>query len=213
MNDKINDLIQVLKKNSSSRACNSLDLINQVCEQIFNTESKNYTINNVAKISSSLGGPASGAIRNTSGNKYRILINAWKSEVARKNIKKEKKYTTDIPNWIDEIYETSLKTMVLDLYFEKKKLLSEIASLRQHLKPVVIDMRATSSNYTTNPYKTTFTESEIIALKHAISDDMISSRGWRSDLRGQILDQNNRTVFKSGFLVAVKKIITHSCDD
>lgn len=173
--------------------------------------SPNFTIAHIGKHSSAIGGPAAGTIRNSTGKIYRDLISIWKIENERKSPKCNQNKNRKIPDWIESIFDISIKVMVLDLYCEKKKLESEMANLRMHLKPVTIDMRSTENTIawnSTHEKCLELTQSEVIALKHSISEELLSMKGWSIDERGRILDENNRTIFKVGYGTSLKRIIS-----
>lgn len=50
--------------------------------------------------------------------------------------------------------------------------------------------------------------SEIEALKDAIDEDKIASKGWTVTTYGAVKDENDHLIFKTGFVLAVKKILS-----
>jgi hypothetical protein len=57
---------------------------------------------------------------------------------------------------------------------------------------------------------TTLTESEKEALAHAISDEFMKSEGWTVAPSGRVKNANGRSLYKAGYVTAVKKVLGHS---
>ena len=55
---------------------------------------------------------------------------------------------------------------------------------------------------------------EVEALEKAISDDFIFRQGWKvNEKTGRILDQDGRSIYKAGYVNAIKKVLSETVKD
>ena len=94
---------------------------------------------------------------------------------------------------------------------ENKKLKNENNMLKNQTC-ITIDMR--NQKNTTSPTSDVvvvsaldnLTETEINALKDAVSDRFFNERGWTSDAQGRVKEKGY-PVYKAGYVTAIKKIL------
>lgn len=55
--------------------------------------------------------------------------------------------------------------------------------------------------------KSQLTDSERQALRKAVSDEFLESKGWREAEHGEIVTDKGRTVFDPGFATAIRKVL------
>ena len=201
-------LLKKLIDNSSSRTQKSLRLINKICSEQVERGSKDFKYSTIGKLSAKEGGPGHGAIRNKSGEPYRLLISSWDKRYG--GITKNSVSRLKEEDWIEDIAQHDIRWLVRDKVHEAKALRNENNLLKSQIV-LNIDLREPNiknENKTAITTLPSLTNSEILALKHAISEQHINEMGWINDHRGKVSDNNNSQIFKSGFITAIEKILT-----
>ena len=102
------------------------------------------------------------------------------------------------------------KSLVGIILAENRKLKGEVSILKQ-ATTLSIDLRPTnnvsqiSSSEDTGATFNLF-PTELEALRHAISDELLKQEGWTTDSQGRI-KAKSRQIFKPGFVTAIKKVL------
>lgn len=209
-----NELIsELLNSNLSTRRKRSLEIINEVCKEQYQRGSKDFSIPTVGHLSKEKGGPAPRTIRNKDGEVYRSLMNAWANYSSGSTKKpktvKERTINDDI---LESIDDPTTRALVGTIIAENRKLKGE-NQLLKNTSSITIDMRQDTTP-TLNSSKDVevlqptlnLLPSEVEALKHAISDNLLNTQGWTVDNQGRI-KYKNRAIFKPGFINAIKKVL------
>ena len=158
------------------------------------------------------GGLSEQALRNKNAEPYRLLINNW-AEYSNTTTKKPKKQTTTTINdeILSQISEPTVKALVGMIMAENRKLKNE-NNLLKNQTCITVDMRNQKSNSLANndvvvvPAIDDLTETEIEALKDAVSDKFFKERGWTTDEQGRVKEKGY-PVYKAGYVTAIKKIL------
>lgn len=215
----INSTLEALKQNKSLRTQNSLDQLNQLLKHRFEKNEDDYSISSIAKESKASGGVGEVSIRNASGVHYRELINVWAAKAhttIKKNYQKQsrrKQVSTDF-ELLKKLDDPVLRAIFGQIISQNKSLKSENNILKSK-SDIVVDLRPIEHTVTDlkkdendkSARKIKFLQSEIDALKDAISNHKINRRGWVITDSGAVNDENGNPLFKPGFVGAVKKIL------
>lgn len=217
MQTDIKIILNGLKRDKSSRTQRSLDKLNALLEKRFSENEKDFSIMTIAKASKASGGIGEVSIRNASGIHFQILIDAWATK-AQTTIKKPpvpQSKKNEIPSDVDllkNLKDPALRAAFGQIIAEKKTLMAENRILKQNAE-VVIDMRPTPIVHSKSEIeilpalKSILVPSEIEALKDAIAMDKIVSRRWTVSKLGAVKDENDHLIFKTGFILAIQKIL------
>jgi hypothetical protein len=54
------------------------------------------------------------------------------------------------------------------------------------------------------------TPTELMALSHAISNELMEQEGWVIEKSGRIVNRLGRTIFKAGFVTAIRRLTTEN---
>jgi hypothetical protein len=213
------ELLEKLKANANPRKQKNLDLIHVVCREQFERGSKDFSVATITKISQERGGPVASTIHNKTGDDFKGLIKAWADHTGGTNRKVRK--TTNNPFWdvLDQIPNPSVRSIMGAVLAENKKLRGEVSVLRANAN-ITIDFRTapgerikSTDSVQVLPADFGLTDSEKVALRHAISDKLLRDEGWNQDEHGRILKiDNNRAIFKIGFVTAIRKILGDKFD-
>lgn len=205
------ELLNLLKAKSNMRKQRSLDLINGICQEQVDRGSKDYSIATIGRLSVDKGGPSPQTIRNKGGKDFRALIASW-AEHSKGAMKKPPKVRENgISAILGKITDPAVRSIVGSILAVNSKLQREVNLLKQHAD-IVIDRRTIQHSLTTQnvselPTVATLTPTEITALSHAISPELMEQEGWTVEPSGRITNQVGRSIFKAGFTTAVKKCI------
>lgn len=204
------ELFSKLYENASTRKKKTLELIHNACKKQAEFNIKDFSIGTIARVIADDGGPSEQALRNKAAEDYRALIRQWAEycETTTKKPKKEKK--TDINELIlENISDPTTEVLVGIIMVENKKLKRELSLLKEQTT-FTIDMRpindlSKNKDEVIDPsYK--LTETELDALRSAISNEFMNHQGWTTDNYGRV-KQNGIQIFKAGFVTAIQKML------
>lgn len=194
------ELLSLLLKGADPRKAKSLKLINDVCEDQRRRGSFDFSVATIGRLSAESGGPAAGAIRNTTGESYRALIKAHLDSLGGKK-PKNKPHKADL-NPFEGINDPILKARIGILLAEVESLRGQLHAAR-HLANQHSEVDLRKAKAIENP----FTEQEILAATDAFSLKNINANDWIIDDSGRIKTNTGHVVFRPGFTQLITKII------
>ena len=193
----------------------SLDIIHAICREQHECGNRDFSVATIGRLSSGRGGPSTQAIRNTTGEHFRVLLHAWASHVdgaARKPpVRPEPGVADDV---LDMIPDAAVRILVGGFLAENRKLRAENTMLKTQVQ-VVIDQRPASPLSTNQaqqgvqvlPALSTLMPLEIEALRHAISDELRNKMGWTIDAKTGRVSKGGHAIFRPGFAIAIQKVL------
>lgn len=223
MQVNINLILEDLKRDKTQRTQSSLDQLNSLLERRFNAGEKDFSIATIGRASKANGGVGEVSIRNKSGEHFRRLIDVWASK-AQTTMKKppvshsRKHETPSDIELLKQLDDPAMRAVFGQIIAEKNKLKAENHILKQNTE-VILDMRPNQSINVKQvhqevqvvpafPLNGIFVKSEIEALADAINENNMAHRGWTISKYGAVKDENNRPLFKTGFVSAIQKILS-----
>lgn len=205
------ELFSKLYENASTRKKKTLEIINNACKKQAESGIKDFSIGTIARLISDDGGPSEQALRNKNAEDYRALINLW-ADYCNTTTKKPKKEKTSTLNddILSNVSDPTTRALVGMLISENKKLKRENSLLKEQTT-LTIDMRPVNDingnkNVVVVDPSYNLTDSEIDALKNAISNEFMNYQGWTTDNYGRV-KQNGIQVYKAGYVTAIQKIL------
>ncbi len=210
-----NELFVQLSENASTRKKRSLEIIHNVCKEQYERGSKDFSIPTLGRLSSEEKGPTIQTIRNKAGEDYRALMHCW-AEYANGTTKKTKtkQENTTSDEILAGITDPTIRALVGVILAENRKLKGENSLLKQNTK-LTIDMRPSArpllnanENTETLPRISNLLPSEVTALQNAISDEFLTEWGFTTDQQGRVKFKG-RTMYKAGYVTAIKKILSN----
>lgn len=205
------ELLEQLKANANPRKQKNLDLIHAVCREQFERGSRDFSVATISKIAQERGGPVKSTIHNKTGDDFKGLIKAWADHTGGVTRKIRKVSENPVYAVLDKIADPAVRAVMGAVLAENKKLRGEVNLLKANTE-VVIDQRQMTASPSRDtiqilPAFTGLTESEKDALKHAVSEKLMTDEGWTLDDHGRILNAKGRAIQKVGYVTAVLKII------
>lgn len=216
----VNLILEDLKSGKSQRTQDSLSKLNTLLENRFNAGEKDYSIATISKVSKANGGIGEVSIRNKTGGHFRLLIDAWATK-ANTNMKKPPvphSRKNEIPTDTElllRLNDPVMRAVVGQIIAERKKLKAENHILKQNTE-VVVDMRPNQNIGVEHAHQgiqvlstldNLLLPSDIEALKDAIDENKMAQLGWTVSKYGAVKDEYERPLFKTGFVLAIKKIL------
>jgi hypothetical protein len=204
------DVLQTLLRGASARAQRSLKLINRICREQVESGFNDLKYATIGRLSEKENGPGPQAIRNKSGSRYRDIIAAWSEQASISSSKKERPKLLG-EDWVNDIDQPHIRWLVSDIQKEIKELKNENNLLKSGIE-LNVDLRERIplppvTGGLAASLVVDFSSPEARALHHAISSKHLVSVGLRKGERGEILNENDSTVFKPGFVTAIEKIL------
>lgn len=207
------DLLEQLKANATPRKAKNLDILHAVCREQHERGSNDFSVAMISKLSEKRGGPVKSTIHNKTGDDFKGLIKAWANHTGGSTRKIRKISENPIYAVLDKIPDPSVRAVIGAVMAENKKLKGEVNLLKANTE-VVIDKSTKSSNQSNTgdiiqvlPASTGLTESEKGALRHAISAQLMKDERWTQDEHGRILNDKKRSIYKVGYVMAIRKIL------
>ena len=197
----------VLSQLNSSRSRKSLAAIHEVCREHRSSGAVDFRIATIAKLGANRGVPSAQTIRNKTGEPYRAVIDAWQAlgDQKKKEIKgritPSGKY-----DWVDELGNPTHRYLVLDLIAQVRHLRAENKGFAS-IKKLDIDCRSDSEAAAESQIPN-LRSHELDALKEAISTEFLNRHGWVRGERGSIKDQNDKVIFRNGFVDVIEKVLS-----
>jgi len=214
-------ILQGLKAGKVQRTQESLDKLNTLLESRFKEGLVDYSIATIGRISKAENGVGTVSIRNKSGEHFRLLIDAWATK-AKTTMKKpplpqsRKNDTPTDMELLKRLDDPAMRAVFGQIVAEKNKLKAENRILKQTTQ-LTIDMRPNSIKGTCQSddkveilpaLHNVLLNADIEALKDAINEVKIQQRGWTVTKYGAVKDENDRPLFKNGFVLAIQKVLS-----
>jgi hypothetical protein len=210
------ELLELLKTKSNARKQRSLDIISGICKEQLERGSRDFSIATIGRLSSEQGGPSPQTIRNKGGDDFRALIATW-AEHSKGAMKKPPRIQeSGISSILEKINDPAVRSIVGSILATNSKLQREVNLLKQQAE-IVIDRRTVP--LTTPKIQDTaqlsgiaeyHTSTELIALTHAISAELMGQEGWTIEKSGRVVNSLGRTIFRAGLVTAIQKVLSYN---
>ena len=205
------EVLEQLKKGADARKRRNLDLVYEICREQHERGSKDFTLATIGRLSQQRGGPVAQSFRNKGGGHLRAIISAWADHTEGMLKRPQKTSDTPMNSVLRKIEDAAVRALMGSVIAENTRLKGQVSLIKRNAN-VIIDMRpepAASHTMEVLP-PTTLTESEKEALAHAISDEFMKSEGWTVAPSGRVKNANGRSLYKAGYVTAIKKVLEQS---
>lgn len=200
MDSKI--LLETLKQDSSSKVQESLEAIYEICLEQKERGLTDFSIATISRLGHKRGVPKAQSIRNKTGEKYRALIQSFLDTI--EPLKTLQKISKTEEDWISEISNPKHQILVRILASElkeAKQIINEMIPPKQRIE--IYDHKF--ETYSASTFK--LTELEIRALRHLLTVEFQKEWHLSETGYGGLVNEQNKTVFKSGTLDALRKAL------
>jgi hypothetical protein len=211
-------VLENLKAEATTRKRRSLDLVHNILIDQGESGSRDFSIATIGRLCAEAGGPSPQSIRNKGGADYRRLIEAHAafhgttrkkplSATSRGNLPRSAE------DLLKRIEDPALRAVFGSIVAERNALAQECRVLKANVE-LVVDRREEHGPRATVevlPALTgLLTPMEREALDEAVSERLLAQRGWQAFDNGRIKDANGRTIYKPGYVTAIRKILAES---
>jgi len=207
------DMLAQLLESASKRRRASLEIIHAVCRERHQSGAKDFSIATIARLSEAKGGPTDSTIRNKTGEAYQGLIKCWASHTGGSPRKLPKLSEDPIMELVASVEKPEVRAILSSIVAENRKLKREVNLLKHQVsQTAVLDMRelprgdATVHSGELLPSAKQLTDSEMAALREAISPEKLADEGWSIDANGFLLNTDGRRIYGIGYVSAIKKL-------
>lgn len=177
-------IYEELVAQASTQQAKSLAVLNDVLKAHQKAGDRNFSIAKIARLSIAAGGPSASTIRNSTGFRFRQLIEAWAASVGtdRKLPTKGKGVPSD-NDLLRRIDDPALRTVFTQILAERRRYLAELNLLKSQ-KSIIVDRRpnhveiaSPSESIQLLPsLKGVLSEMDIASLRAAVSDVFLRSK-------------------------------------
>ena len=209
-------VLETLKAGVRPQKQRNLNIIHAVCRELHGLGSRDFSLATVGRMSEERHGMSRNALYNKASEDFRTLINAWSrfaGDMPGKRATSLKPLAEE--DLLRRIDDPALRALLGGIVAERNRLRGEVNLLRANAK-VVIDRRILPGHVHVMPEGQVtqvlppladLTDSEVAALRKAISPEFLRQEGWHEGPHGQIVNAKGRTLFDVGFTNAVRKVL------
>ncbi|WP_342624341.1 gamma-mobile-trio protein GmtX [Pseudomonas alkylphenolica] len=211
-------IFEDLKAQATTRQAKSITILHQVLKAQYDGGERNFSIAEIARLSTERGGPTAQTIRNKTGLVFRQLIEAWAAQAGTtmkapvNPLVKANKVPKDY-DLLQRLTDPALRAVFGQIIAERNRFRNELNTLKTHSE-LIVDKRPvqhfaqTAENGAVQILPALkLNDMEIEALKAAVSDDFFDDRDWTVSQAGQVKDESRREIYKHGYVNAIKKIL------
>lgn len=201
----------------NARSRNNLDILHAVCQEQKERGSHDFTLPTIGRLSEKAGGPKYTTIR-TQGeqaHRFQTLIAAWASwsgGITKKTAKCSDAGKNSIVEQLRRYnIDAALVALIGRMEADYRKAVNALNLLKSK-EEIIIDRRKNAPQARqVAPMEVlppvALSDQEREALKAVLSDTFLQNEGWTIDNAGRIKNQKGRTLFKAGFVPALRKMI------
>jgi hypothetical protein len=203
-------LYQQLSETATTRTRKSLEIVHDVCRDQKNSGGTDFSYATIGRLTKKRGGVGERSIYNptTSGKVYRAQIDAW-ARKATNSIKSKRQ--DEIPNdWgiLDAIEKPSVRAEVSILLSKVRKLEGQVSEFRQAANQDRVINLCSSAGLS---YNKVLSETELNALRNAISPSFLSQQNWMLDKAGDIRTaRGGARILPREYVTAIRAILGES---
>jgi len=199
---KPEELVINLKKGVSEKTQETLDAIYKVCCEQLDRGVADFSVTTIAKLGHLRGVPKAQSMRNKTGERYRALIEGFSESSPIKDLGKVSKKDED---WIDEISNPKHRLLAR---IQSSELRATQQKLREIVPPnTVIEVYDNKISNIEAEHRLTTQERK--ALEYLTSKSFRKKWGLIETEFGELVDEDNKIVFKPATIDALKKALVY----
>lgn len=211
-------LLAELKSAAGKRAHKNLDVVHEVCRQIFNStgDSKDYSLAAVGRETEKRGGPALNTLYAPFGKRFKALIQCWAEwdgTPPRKPARAPAPSADEHDEILRAIKDPVVSSLVAFRFAEARRWKAELDTIKANTEIVIdqrpSDRRAMASERVT---RSVGVGSELLptereALETVASDAWLHRHSLVEGSAGEVLTRAGAMILPIGFLAAVRKLV------
>lgn len=205
----------LLAKTSRSNIKRTLIALHDICRKNHADGLWDFSLACIGRKANEAGLMSYRSLYNPTAQIYRDLIEAWDTYTGP-HISLPAK-TLASHEHLKKIPDPAVRMIMQGIIAERDSLKAHLNKVKgSDLGKGIIDKRPSNATMVSNPEHgpmailmpdAQLNESEREALKAAIAPAFLKDEGWEKGLRGEIKNANGRTLFKPGFITAIRKVL------
>lgn len=202
-------LASILATGPRPQKVKTLEALNELCKAIYEVGPRDFSKANVARLCDAKGIMTGRALYNPPAADYVRLLDAWQHRagpLAPKLVEKDKPSTA----YVKEIQDPVLRMLVQRDLATLARVTSELNTLKSKTTLTVDRRPLPAPNTVAGSAVNSLEDSELRALKKAISPEYLKKQGWAETKLGEIVNDRNRTIFDPGFATGLRKLLGES---
>lgn len=202
-------LLDQLCSGAHPRTEASLRLIYAICQEQADRGSTDFSVATIGKLSVERGGPSPGAIRNKTGEKYRVLIAACADARQGHKRKRHPRPADETDEILEGITDPVLRTRIGLMLAELRALRGQVLALRKiAAERAVIEIGPSAPPQGTKQPHSKLSEQQRRTLRDAVGEKTLSHWGWVVDKSGRVVvEDTGQIVFGSGYVPAINLVL------
>jgi|APMI01.1.fsa_nt_gi hypothetical protein len=198
-------LQSILETGPRPQKLHRLNAIHEICRVHYEAGERDFslvTIGALCKRQDVFKAPR--GLYNEPAADYRKLIAAWGTHAGPAPVRQKQNLATD--EFVQRIEDPAIRLLVQRTISERNKLKNQLDVLKA-AKTIIVDRRPVAPSDLQPSREAQLTDSERQALKKAISETFLRSRGWEETKLGEIITETGRTMFDPGFATGLRKLL------
>lgn len=185
----------------------NLHSMHEVCKALYEVGPRDFSLSNIGKLCETKGIIKARGLYNEAAEDYRTLIGAWASLAGPQPPKLSDR---DKPSeaYVSQIQDPVLRMLMKRDIAKLNRVTAELNVLKGSTT-IIVDRRPAIESALPpvgNALKR-LEDSELSALRGALSPEFLKAKGWEETKLGEIVNERGRMVFAPGFTTGLRKLL------
>jgi hypothetical protein len=200
-------MAEILAASPRPQKVRNLQSMHEVCRALYEVGPRDFSLSNIGKLCETKGIMRARGLYNGAAEDYRRLVGAWAhlaGPMPPKLIDKEKPSEA----YVSQIQDPVLRMLVKRDIAKLNRVTAELNVLKAS-KTIFVDRRPVleSAQPVLESALKRLEDSELRALRKALSAEFLKAKGWEETKLGEIVNESGRTVFDPGFATGLRKLL------
>ncbi|MFY7865610.1 gamma-mobile-trio protein GmtX [Roseateles sp.] len=185
----------------------NLKELHSVCKALYEIGPRDFSYSHVGKVCESKSIMKARGLYNSAAEDYRKLIDAW-AHLAGPLPPKLIDKNNPSQEYVSEIQDPVLRMLVKRDLAKLGRVTAELNLLKSQ-KTFVVDKRPIADSTLPMPTNAInqLEDSELKALRKALSPESLKRKGWEVTKVGEVVSDRGRTIFEPGFATGLRKLL------
>ena len=194
---------------ATSRTSQSLKALHEVLEKHSKSQSLDFSIATIGRLSKEHGGPSTQTIRNCTGKHFKQLIEVWAAYSGTTttkllSVRQKQLLNNNDQHILDSIEDPVIRAVIGSLIAERNKYRDQLNVLKANAD-IVIDRR--KAEFVASNTLPSLSPLEVEAFRTAISDDFMTEMKWVVMPTGQVKSIDGVEIYKRGYVNGLLKLL------
>ncbi len=205
----------LISAQQGKKKIDSLKRLHTICRHQYASGSNDFSIGTIGRLCAKNGLFSEKTLYNCTSSDYRTLIEAW--SVFAGDSRPQAGVEIAVDKFYSRISDPALRSVIQSLVHERDKLKAQVNTLKSS---IVIGLDLKDSHFAlalknsrlplaqkTGPQPLSLTPSEVEALEDVLSKRFQEENNLTESPFGELQSVNGREIFRTGFTIAIRKIL------